>query len=681
MTDFKNDWVTPPTDPNDEEALKEYGRQLAMDSLLSDLDTAAKNKEIMEFPSRSWNRRAWLSASAASIAGLAGFAIWKFGKGGSPPVAGLDPRWILHAAKGAEYLIKSPNHVELIRGELRFTSREPAELLVTTPHAKATAKGTDFFIGTHSSINEPTDMKTNTLTRLLVLAGSVTLANAKGAETAGPRDAIIAKPDLPPEKILVKANSKFAFDCYAQLSKENPEKNLFFSPYSISNALMMVAEGARSQTAHEIGSVLGFPEDLLRKGKKGQQIPWKIGTLRVGQSRLNQLINREENPTPEQKKLIAEEAALGKQIEALTAKAEEIKKAGDSDETHRAYDDIRLANIKLNELREKIDTTKLRVANAVWGDRTANFNEPWKNTIAESYGAGAVRNADFVNNHEAERKAINGWVEEQTEDRIKDLFPEGTIDPGTRLVLANAIYFKGDWLKPFSERATRPADFNLASGKIVRTPLMKKSKDKSARYAAFNGDGSVFDTPKMVPSNGPQPQTYPGDDGFTMMEKSYQGNTVSMIALAPRNPAGFMALEAKLNEGNLTNWIAALDQRDPHIHMPKFKMELGVSLKQTLSAMGMPSAFAPGTADFTGISDREELFIGAVVHKAFIDVNEKGTEAAAATGIAFGKGAKPPRKLIPFTPTFRADRPFIYLIRDRESGAILFLGRMINPEA
>lgn len=207
---------------------------------------------------------------------------------------------------------------------------------------------------------------------------------------------------------------------------------------------------------------------------------------------------------------------------------------------------------------------------------------------------------------------------------------------------------------------------------------MMKSHDELARYAAFNGDGTLFETPLKVPVEGARPPVYPGDEGFAMVEMPYQGGRVSMVVLAPNDPKGLPALEKILSGSNVSTWTKSLRQRETTIRLPKFKMAASYDLKETLSSMGMPTAFNVGQANFTGISKSEEFYVGAAVHQAFIEVNEKGTEAAAATGMSLDeRSALKPE--VPFTPVFNADRPFVYLIRDVESGAVLFMGRITNP--
>lgn len=681
MNDSEKRRVEEPVDLNDAESLREYGRQLAMDSLLSELGNEDK---VVEVPQAGWNRRTWISASAASLAALAGWSLWKSrggDNGSGEQLAVLDVRWSLKVSDDVVFQILGPNHIQLSRGELRLTSREPAKLTVDTPDGSAMAKGTDFLIGHYPdapSNQKEKQMKTKTMTRLLVLAGSVTLTNGQGMETARAREAIVARQDLPPEKILVKANSDFALSLYARLSDENEGENLFLSPFSISNALLMVAEGARGKTAREMGEVLGFPGGLARVGEGSQKIPWEMSVMRAGQMRLNELLNSKENPSPEQLRLRAKEAGLIKKRVELRELAQKAEAGDDSSAKWKARGQLNRVELELNKLRQEIDTLVLRSANAVWADRTMSLLQDWQDTVSGSYGAGAVREANFIEQADAERKEINRWVAGQTEDLIRDLFPENSLTSDTRLVLANAIYFKGNWMTPFVKKWTEEAPFHLSSGEKIQSPMMAKNRDEKARYAAFHPDGSVFDTPKVVPLQGEKPPLYPGAGGWSLLEMPYQGGKASMVVVLPQDPAGLADLEKKLSASNLEKWLGALKNRETNVRLPRFEMATGYDLGPTLAAMGMPSAFSTASADFSGLSESEEVLVSKVVHKAFIQVNEQGTEAAAATGIAMDPTAAP--TVVPFTPTFQADRPFLYLIRDTKTGTILFMGRVLNPQ-
>ncbi len=670
----------PPSDADDE-ALREYGRQLAMDGLLRDMRASEARADVIDFPRAKWNRRDWLMASAASIAAMSGFAAWKFGKGGGhggDQLALLDPRWMLVAAIGTDYRILGPNHIELTSGELHLVSKEPAKLLVETPNGKATANGTDFFIGHLGAVNgEQTKSEnkftTNAMTRLLVLAGTVALTTAQGNETAGANEAIVAEAGQAPEKILVRANSDFALNLYSGLAQKNDGGNLFFSPYSISNVLMMVAEGARGVTALEMGKVLGFPQSLLRQGDDAQRIPWETAGIQGGLSRLNQLIGGKGALSAEQEKLKKEEASLLKQLEELR------RKVSETENDFSIYEAAEEIVEQVNAVRKKIESITLKIASAVWIDRKIGIEEPWRKAVTGTFGPDAIGVADFAGQPDLERTNINTWIEKQTDGRIRDFFDESSVTVDTRVVLANAVYFKGDWLSPFPEKNTKERIFTMAGGERIQAALMNQNYHDSCRYAAFNGDGSFFETPKTVPYGGVAPATYPAQDGFAMLELPYKGGSVSMVVIAPNDPNGLGALEKKLTSQDLEIWLGKLDKRKAHVLLPKFKMEESYDLLPALKAMGMMAGFDAERADFSGIgtSGQFPLYLGKVSHKTIIEVNEKGTEAVAVTGV--GAPGAAIRRETPFFPEFNADRPFIYLIRDNVSGSILFLGRVMDP--
>jgi serpin B len=290
---------------------------------------------------------------------------------------------------------------------------------------------------------------------------------------------------------------------------------------------------------------------------------------------------------------------------------------------------------------------ELRVANRLFGDRSTTFHEAFIAVTREQYGA-ALEPLDFRGAPEPSRARINAWIEEKTNDRIRDLLPRGSIDDQTRLVLTNAIYFKGQWISRFDENLTRPLPFHPPSGSAVDVPTMHQQEKFG--YAAM--------------------------DGLQVLQMPYVGEELAMYVLLPVERDGIGDLEERLTLDRLERWIGAAHQREVRVWLPRFTIDPPepVSLEATLSAMGMPLAFS-GSADFTGMSDvRPPLFIDDAYHKAFVEVNEKGTEAAAATGIALRVTSAP---LEP--PEFRADHPFLFLIRDLRSGSILFIGRVLDP--
>jgi serpin B len=287
---------------------------------------------------------------------------------------------------------------------------------------------------------------------------------------------------------------------------------------------------------------------------------------------------------------------------------------------------------------------QLNIANAVWAEQTYPFLKSFLDTIALNYGAG-IRLADFINQYEAVRREINSWVSDQTQNKINDLIPEGVLNPDTRMALVNAIYFKADWLNPFDADATRDAPFHLLDGSEVTVPMM--------------GHGT------FIP--------YAKGDGWQAIELAYQGETAAMDIIVP-DEGRFDEIKSGLDYEAASAILGSLQPTSVSLAMPKFKFENSFGLADQLKALGMTDAFDPDQADFTGMSDRNDLYISAVVHKAFVAVDEKGTEAAAATAVIIGVTSAPL-----FDVTLTIDRPFIFLIRDIPTGQILFIGRVLNP--
>lgn len=287
---------------------------------------------------------------------------------------------------------------------------------------------------------------------------------------------------------------------------------------------------------------------------------------------------------------------------------------------------------------------RLNIVNAIWGQKGYSFLANYLDTLARNYGAG-LRVVDFANAPEQSRELINDWVEEQTEDRIQDLIPQGAIDTLTRLVLTNAIYFNAAWASQFEEDLTSPGIFHLRDGSEVEVPMMHQTD--SFRYAK--------------------------NANFEAVELPYDGHELSMVILMP--PVGqFEAFEDSLGSGTVAEAIDRLQTGQVALTMPKFRVESSFNLNDALSEMGMGVAFEPGAADFSGMDGTRNLYITDVVHKAFVDVDEEGTEAAAATAVIVGLTSAPGE---PVQVTI--DRPFIFLIHDMETGTILFIGRVTDP--
>jgi len=285
------------------------------------------------------------------------------------------------------------------------------------------------------------------------------------------------------------------------------------------------------------------------------------------------------------------------------------------------------------------------MANRAWVQSGTNLLPAFGSTARDHFEYD-VGEADFVDSAESSRAAINQWVEQKTESRIKDLFPVGSINRWTRLALVNAIYFKGFWESQFEKRLTIPSSFHLSTSSTVDVPTMSQVHGLKM--------GRIL--------------------GARVLELPYRGGNLSMLIILPDDVDGLPALEKRLSADSLGAWSSSLQQREVAVSLPRFISSKHFDLTRLLADMGMPSAFDATKADFSGITGRRDLFIGIVAHGAFIDVNEEGTEAAAATGVLMTRGGRVPE---PFT----ADHPFFYLIRDRATGCILFMGRVVDPRS
>jgi serpin B len=482
-------------------------------------------------------------------------------------------------------------------------------------------------------------------------------------------------------RLAESANAGFAIDLYGQLAKEHPGENLFFSPFSVSTALLIATEGARGETADQMGKVLHVPSSLRNAGAEASA-PWRLGPVEKGQAAIAYRLS----PEPASPELRTKIDRLKRELATAnqqTVAFERSEKWQDAQKSHATA--AKLA-AELNPLLKQTEPYEWRAANALWAEKTYPFRSAYFDAIRAVFGD-VLKPADFRGQAEAARGEINSWVAQQTHDRIKDLMPPGSIDAATRLVITNAVYFKGEWLDPFDESSTQPKDFHLADGSKVSTPMMSKY-EYSAGYGAFTGDGKTFDTPRMIPFNMPDddPSLYPDAHGFTAIRLTYKGNKLFMAIIVPRSADGLAALEAKLPQTGLKQWIDRIVDRTVIVNVPKFKLEAEYGLNESLSGLGMVRAFnnpnGANGAQFdrmtTSRNPDEQLFISAVRHKTFVEVNEKGTEAAAATGIAMAAAEArfEPPKTRPFIPTFWADKPFLFAICDKETGSILFLGRI-----
>jgi serpin B len=315
------------------------------------------------------------------------------------------------------------------------------------------------------------------------------------------------------------------------------------------------------------------------------------------------------------------------------------------DRLHPAFNGL---DLELTSRAEDTETEdggfKLNIANSIWGQAGYSFLPQFLDILAENYDAG-LRVLDFVKEPEDSRVTINDWVSDETEGKIEDLLTPDSITPLTRLVLTNAIYFNAAWSYPFDEDATHDGTFYLLDGGQVTAQMMEETERLG----------------------------YAEGDGYQLVELPYEGRNMSMVILLP-DAGRFEEITAALDSETVASALKDISRQEVRLTMPKFTYESRFSLKEALAEMGMPSAFAD--ADFSGMDGTRDLFIDNVFHKAFIDVDEEGTEAAAATAVvvALTAIADPPKDV-------KVDRPFVFMIRDIETEAILFLGHVVDPSA
>ena len=382
---------------------------------------------------------------------------------------------------------------------------------------------------------------------------------------------------------LVRGNNAFAFELYRVLN--DGEGNLFYSPFSISQALAMTSAGARGETQRQMADTLHY---------------------RLPQSSLHPAFN-----------VLDRTLASRGQAPGGTP--------NNDGETGQYF--------------------RLNIANAVWGQEGFQFLPDFLDVLAENYGAGMMV-SDFACAPDEARVRINDWVAEETEGKIKDLLPPGALDRSTRLVLTNAIYFNASWHWPFSRSNTRVRPFHLAGGGTVDVPMMTET------YRDYG---------------------YARGDGYQVVDVPYSWGEMSMTILLPDQGTTLEALEGSLDSDLLDQIVDGIETDYVTLTIPLFEFESEFNLGDTLAGMGMPDAF-DDRADFSGMTGSKDLGISRVVHKAYVSVDEMGTEAAAATGVVTAASG-PSKEPIAVT----VDRPFIFLIRDIGTGTVLFLGRVSNP--
>lgn len=318
----------------------------------------------------------------------------------------------------------------------------------------------------------------------------------------------------------------------------------------------------------------------------------------------------------------------------------------DGDTLHPAYAELLQTLSGQSKESTRQPAYQLNIANALWSQKGFTFEPAFLAINEASYGAG-VNTVDFKGDAEASRQTINRWVEQATNNKIKDLLAPGSVDEYTRLVLTNAIYFKADWAEQFVKERTKDGDFHTSNGNTVKVPMMRDVKH-----------GQVLRT-----------------DTFQAATLPYRGGELSMTIFLPNARDGLAAMEKQLTPGNLGRWQEQYEHVRINWTLPRWTFTSSFDLAGTLAAMGMPEAFA-NKADFTGMSTSEPLLISAVVHQAFVAVDENGTEAAAATAVGVSAGAAERHVPVPFV----VDHPFVFIIRHDKTGSIFFMGRVENPK-
>ncbi|XP_029384870.1 leukocyte elastase inhibitor-like isoform X1 [Echeneis naucrates] len=412
---------------------------------------------------------------------------------------------------------------------------------------------------------------------------------------------------------LAKANTTFSLALLSKLSDNDKTANVFFSPFSISSALAMVMLGARGNTATQMSEVLSFSESEKKQLAGAQEM------------------------------LIQQQIKFSLPQHLLKC----LKTSDSQDDIHTAFAQL------LNELNKDSAPYALSVANRLYGEQSYKFVEEFLGSTRKHYNA-ELESVDFKNSYEAARLNINSWVESQTQGKIKDVLAQGVVDGMTRLVLVNAIYFKGNWNKQFNPDTTRDAQFKL-----------NKNDAKPV---------------KMMYQKTKFPLSFIPEANCQILEMPYKGKELSMLIFLPTtiedNSTGLEKLEKELTYENFVEWTRPdmMDDVEVSVGLPRFKMEEEYDMKNVLVSMGMVDAFDDGLSDFSGMSPANDLVLSKVVHKAFVEVNEEGTEAAAATAAIMMLRCA----LLP--ASFIADHPFLFFIRHNPSMNVLFAGRYCSPE-
>ncbi|NXU80426.1 PAI2 inhibitor, partial [Oreotrochilus melanogaster] len=409
---------------------------------------------------------------------------------------------------------------------------------------------------------------------------------------------------------LNKANTSFALEFFKHECQEDGDKNILFSPLSISSALATVYLGARGNTADQMAKVLHF-----NKAEEAKNVTTTI-KMRVYSRTEERVSNR--------------------------CACFQKRETGKSDNIHTGFKALN------SEINQPTKNYLLKSVNQLYGEKKSSFSKEYLQ-LAKKYYNAEPQSVDFVGAAEEIRREINSRVEHQTEGKIQNLLPPGSVDSLTRLVLTNALYFKGNWATKFEAEATRQRPFRMNTNTTKPVPMMYLS-DK------FNW-------------------TYVESVQMDVLELPYVNNDLSMFILLPKDITGLKKLERELTVENLSAWTnpELMEKIKVEVYLPRFTVEEKYNLKSTLSRMGIQDAFIEGQADFTGMSETGELFLSQVFHKCYVEVNEEGTEAAAASSATLAS------RSLGAAVIFVADHPFLFFIRHNKTKSILFLGRFSSP--
>ena len=481
----------------------------------------------------------------------------------------------------------------------------------------------------------------------------------------------------PASSPLVEANNSFALELLRTVNAGSEGANQFLSPFSIQSVLTIAMEGARGETASEMGLALQYPKSLKQPGI----LPRNLETIRQEFKAAGERMTPDDSPEANQ--LRSQLETLRKELKLANEQVQSLTRSNKYQEANAKSRDASDLSNRISGLAKQVDQYELSNANSLWIDSSFKISPRYQATITDNYRPTIVEAADFRNSANAERLRINQWVNDQTREKIRDIIPPDAVNTMTRLVIANAIYFKGSWVTPFDAHDTKPAPFTSSDKQQHNVALMNLNSFTEGKYAAFNADGTPFKTPQTVAYDFNEKAGYPGKGGYQVAELPYNHDKISMLIFLPSDLDGLDSLLRTLSATQLDTCARSLEQREFHVSLPKFKLESTYDLIPPLESLGMQQAFRERTADFSGLTEVREpdhqLFITAVMHKAFVEVNEQGTEAPAATFAAVGLTSASSQR--PFVPRFKADHPFLFVIRERTSGLILFIGTVEKPIA